>query len=311
MRKRSTASFLLITVLANAGAATAQSTELYRINLSPTSKVGEKFRYEASESESSRTIFFTPLTEQSVGALFESTARVDSIATVRSCDQRGVPAAVDFEVIALDLRGGVDGQMLPSGTVVSARSVATENRPQKFADSFTLKDSPLEPIQSEALARVITIGSAEEPTEQQAFGTDRPLRLHGRWSLNGQPGANLLRKMRVKANPASVTGTARLVGEFMMGQTACLEVQISVRCSDYTQPMPPGQAIVKGRVAAWASYYIAKDSGRIVASEYESYMELQITGKKGDEPYIRQETFDVKRNLRMSPVSDQATGSQK
>jgi hypothetical protein len=290
------AHFALVLAVAVVPAA-AWADELYHINLSPPDHVGQRFHYAASETEASQTRLEAGKNVRITSDHYSSLnfhTRVD----VEACDSRGMPTQLKLKVQMLR-PATADTSVQPiiePGTDISSHSIQVENNPPKYHDVFDDKDGPCHPFQEIALRRVITIGGPTESSEQQAFGTDKPLPVGGSWSLDGEPGAQLMAKLQIDAEPAHVKGNAHFLRIVKRDEIECFEIHMTVNCDKYPVHVAKDRTVLSTTAKCELTYFIARDTGRVVEATYHSRADLMVRAG----PAIERSAAEIARHIKIS-----------
>jgi hypothetical protein len=262
----------IVALLLSAASLSAEDT--YRINLSPPAYPGEQYKYEAWQKQQSGS-YLRHGDHSAVPSLSYSEYNLKAVANVEACDAKGRPSQVKFT--SASLKDFFRSDLIDPNSEVNVRNALVQNDPPKYADVFTLKDEPAMPSQAAALHAVVTIGSKDEPTDQEAFGPDKALAIGGSWSLGGKVGAQLFEKMNLKVDPASTYGTAVLVEKTKYRDVDCFHVRMQLGCTQYTPTLPANQTAQNGNATGRVSYYISVATGHVIEASYVAHSDVDIT----------------------------------
>ena len=245
----------------------AVAGETYRINLSPPAHPGETYYYTSDQQEHHFTI-------GGIGQkqVLDSELHFGATANIESCDNKGHPSRVRFELNYFQPMaiGGVE--LMPPGTEVTARSALIQNQPPLYTDVFELKDAAIDESQNRALAKVITIGSPVMPTEQELMGPTEPVAVGDNWKLSAEHVSNLFARVKIIVDPKSAAGTGRLARESKIGSHDCLEVRIYVTGELRATAGHPGE----GKTYGSLHYDLDKKTGLVVESAYSFNAQVTV-----------------------------------
>jgi hypothetical protein len=245
-----------------------RADETYHINLSPSARPGQKFRYTAIERES------TTLSNH-FGTIVPADSQCEfhfsAIATVEECS---IGRPIQVKLSEPSLKNG-DGQELLPGEELTAKRVAiTEQKPRTFKDVFAMKGEPVKAFLAAALGKVITIGGEIEPTEQDLLGPDKPLAVGDAWHVNAQSAARVFEKFHLAVDPDSVAGYGQLVERLKFrNEFDAVKIEIDITAMKYT---PRNDKENHGTATAHLQYYISTETGLIREASYRVNTDIVV-----------------------------------
>ncbi len=198
------------------GATAASATPgLYKVQLSPPSKVGDRFRMEVSATL--RQVFASRIDGKE--RRVDTTNRLDVVAVgeVLEVNARGQVLRSAYKIkrcVGTGAKG--ERELLAEGTTLTVRRNGP--KPRMDADSRALSKTDLRWL------RLVFSTRTPSYTDQEIFGASGPRRVGDAWTIDTDKAAELLKSSGAVIDPADVSGTTTLVAARPCGKETCLTV---------------------------------------------------------------------------------------
>jgi len=287
-----------------ARAATPDSPERYVVNLSPASKVGDRYHILSKTTEKSDVSTFRAHGVKSTRHI-DDVVELDGVVQVAKIDSRGNETSLECTVNHLQVtrEGGSPLDVVPQGAVIST---TTSPLPpgERFQRFVTLRPGrQITPEQFRLINRVLTARAPEAPTIQDIFGSGTAQLVGGSWAINRERGCKYYAELQMQIEPRDFVGKSQFVGIEKLGSRDFFRIDATAKAAKYVSTFTSNVKTDKAMFSMKFSQWVPKAGGHFGKTVSETHEEFRGNGVDANVQGFRSEgVSDLLSEITIEPV---------